>query len=191
MSVSITGTRSELGGILARRRAASATGNIHINVAGQQANTPVARRPRLERLRPHGAGRNAPCDARGANGRRADARPRELRLRARRRAGGTREGAAALVGRCDPRMRSAGAVGSGARLRRASRLSVRPARAAICAPIAPPFVSAGRTGPDRARRCSTTSISSMPPRPCSPPPDRETRERSSTPPTVARFRSCS
>ena len=39
MTVSITGTRSELGGILARRRAASATKKIHINVAGQQANT--------------------------------------------------------------------------------------------------------------------------------------------------------
>jgi nucleoside-diphosphate-sugar epimerase len=39
MSVSITGTRSELGGVLARRRAASAAENIHINLAGQQANT--------------------------------------------------------------------------------------------------------------------------------------------------------
>ncbi len=39
MNVSITGTRSELGGILARRRASSATENIHINLAGQQANS--------------------------------------------------------------------------------------------------------------------------------------------------------
>ena len=39
MNASITGTRSELGGILARRRAGSATANIHINVAGQQANS--------------------------------------------------------------------------------------------------------------------------------------------------------
>ena len=37
MNISITGIRSELGGILARRHAASA--NIHINVAGQQANS--------------------------------------------------------------------------------------------------------------------------------------------------------
>ena len=37
--VSITGRGSELGGILARQRAASATTRIHINVAGQQANT--------------------------------------------------------------------------------------------------------------------------------------------------------
>ena len=39
MNVSITGTRSELGGILARRWGASGAGNPHINVAGQQANT--------------------------------------------------------------------------------------------------------------------------------------------------------
>jgi hypothetical protein len=39
MIVSITGTRSELGGILARRRVAGGAGNLHINVAGQQANT--------------------------------------------------------------------------------------------------------------------------------------------------------
>ncbi len=39
MNVSITGTRSELGGILARQRGASATTNIHVNVAGQQANS--------------------------------------------------------------------------------------------------------------------------------------------------------
>ena len=39
MNVSITGTRSELGGILAQRRAASTTENIHINLAGQQANS--------------------------------------------------------------------------------------------------------------------------------------------------------
>jgi len=39
VTVSITGARSELGGILTRRCAASATENIHINLAGQQANT--------------------------------------------------------------------------------------------------------------------------------------------------------
>jgi len=39
MSLSITGRRSELGGMLAQRRIASATENIHINLAGQQANT--------------------------------------------------------------------------------------------------------------------------------------------------------
>ena len=39
MNVSITGRRSELGGILARRRGASGCENLHINVAGQQANT--------------------------------------------------------------------------------------------------------------------------------------------------------
>jgi nucleoside-diphosphate-sugar epimerase len=39
MSLSITGARSELGSILARRRAATASKNIQINVAGQQANT--------------------------------------------------------------------------------------------------------------------------------------------------------
>jgi nucleoside-diphosphate-sugar epimerase len=38
MNVSITGTRSELGGILARR-AVSATESIHIDLAGQRANT--------------------------------------------------------------------------------------------------------------------------------------------------------
>src|SRR6266498_3359275 len=39
MSLSITGRRSELGGMLAQRRIASATENIHVNLAGQQANT--------------------------------------------------------------------------------------------------------------------------------------------------------
>jgi len=39
MNASITGTRSELGGILARRRAASATDDVHFNLAGQQANS--------------------------------------------------------------------------------------------------------------------------------------------------------
>ena len=39
MNVSITGARSELGGILAPRLAASAIEPIHINVAGQQANS--------------------------------------------------------------------------------------------------------------------------------------------------------
>src|SRR4030095_5599253 len=38
MTVSITGTRSELGGILTSQRAASATENIHINLVEQQAN---------------------------------------------------------------------------------------------------------------------------------------------------------
>jgi nucleoside-diphosphate-sugar epimerase len=39
MTLSITGSRSGLGAVLARQRAPRATGNIHINVAGQQANT--------------------------------------------------------------------------------------------------------------------------------------------------------
>ncbi len=39
MNISITGTRSELGRILARRRASRATENIHFNVVGQQANS--------------------------------------------------------------------------------------------------------------------------------------------------------
>jgi nucleoside-diphosphate-sugar epimerase len=39
MSLSITGTRSELGSVLARRRGASDPARVHINVAGQQANT--------------------------------------------------------------------------------------------------------------------------------------------------------
>jgi len=39
MTVAITGVRSELGRILARERAASTGRDIHINVAGQQANT--------------------------------------------------------------------------------------------------------------------------------------------------------
>ncbi len=39
MKLSITGTRSELGTILARQRAPSAIENSHINLAGQQANT--------------------------------------------------------------------------------------------------------------------------------------------------------
>jgi len=39
MTVSITGKRSELGRILARQRGAGAAGNVHIDVAGQQANT--------------------------------------------------------------------------------------------------------------------------------------------------------
>jgi len=39
MSVSITGSRSELGGILTRRMRSSGARNLHINVAGQQANT--------------------------------------------------------------------------------------------------------------------------------------------------------
>lgn len=39
MKVSITGARSELGGILARMRGPGGTENPHINVAGQQANT--------------------------------------------------------------------------------------------------------------------------------------------------------
>jgi len=39
MNASITGARSELGGILAGRRAPNATGNFHINLAGQRANS--------------------------------------------------------------------------------------------------------------------------------------------------------
>ena len=39
MNVSITGARSELGGILARRRGSGGAASHHINVAGQQANT--------------------------------------------------------------------------------------------------------------------------------------------------------
>lgn len=39
MHVTTTVTRSELGGILARRRAARATESIHINLSGQQANS--------------------------------------------------------------------------------------------------------------------------------------------------------
>lgn len=39
MKLSITGSRSELGTVLARQRAPKGSGNIHINVAGQQANT--------------------------------------------------------------------------------------------------------------------------------------------------------
>jgi nucleoside-diphosphate-sugar epimerase len=39
MTVSITGKRSELGRILARERGAGAAGNVHIDVAGQHANT--------------------------------------------------------------------------------------------------------------------------------------------------------
>lgn len=39
MNVSITGVRSELGRVLALRRGTRATTNIHINLAGQQANS--------------------------------------------------------------------------------------------------------------------------------------------------------
>jgi nucleoside-diphosphate-sugar epimerase len=39
MNTSITGVRSELGRLLARHRATKAPGHVHINVAGQQANT--------------------------------------------------------------------------------------------------------------------------------------------------------
>ncbi len=39
MNVSITGTRSELGRILARQRVASTNGSIHFDIAGQQANS--------------------------------------------------------------------------------------------------------------------------------------------------------
>ena len=39
MNVSITGLHSELGGVLALRDVAGAIGNVHINVAGQRANT--------------------------------------------------------------------------------------------------------------------------------------------------------
>ena len=39
MTASISGARSELGRILARQRGAGTKGNIHVNVAGQQANT--------------------------------------------------------------------------------------------------------------------------------------------------------
>lgn len=39
MDMSITGVRSELGGVLARRRAKGAAENVHFNLAGQQANT--------------------------------------------------------------------------------------------------------------------------------------------------------
>ena len=39
MNPSITGLRSELGGMLARTRAASGIGDVHINIAGQQANS--------------------------------------------------------------------------------------------------------------------------------------------------------
>jgi nucleoside-diphosphate-sugar epimerase len=39
MRISLTGARSELGRIVARRRQANATETVHLNVAGQQANT--------------------------------------------------------------------------------------------------------------------------------------------------------
>ncbi len=39
MKVSITGARSELRSVLARRRMAKSTENVHINLAGQQANS--------------------------------------------------------------------------------------------------------------------------------------------------------
>jgi nucleoside-diphosphate-sugar epimerase len=39
VTLSITGTRSELGGILARSLVTTGAGNLHVNVAGQQANT--------------------------------------------------------------------------------------------------------------------------------------------------------
>jgi len=39
MSFSISGTRSELGRIVARRRATNSTEGIHIDLAGQQANS--------------------------------------------------------------------------------------------------------------------------------------------------------
>ena len=65
--------------------------------------------------------------------------------------GASLEGAVALVGRCDPRMRSAGAVGSGARVCRAPRLSVRPGERVICERIAPLFVLGDRTGPVRRK----------------------------------------
>jgi len=39
MKVAITGTRSELGRLLAPWRVTSAAENVHINVAGQQANS--------------------------------------------------------------------------------------------------------------------------------------------------------
>ena len=149
----------------------------------------VARRPCLEGFRPHGAGWNAPRDAFGPDGRRADARPRELRLRACGRARGQRQGAAALGDRCDPRMRSPGFVRSGAGLCRAPRLPLRPeeprssrlphrlsSRPAVLVRSAP-------------TRCSTTSISSMPHRPCLPRREHETRAGSSTPPTVGPSRS--
>ena len=39
MNLSITGARSELGGIVSQRRASGATAGVHINLAGQRANT--------------------------------------------------------------------------------------------------------------------------------------------------------
>jgi hypothetical protein len=87
--------------ILARRCAASTTENIHINLAGQAGEQSVARWPRLGRLRPRGAGRHAPRDALGTNGRRADARPRELRGRACRRPWGPPEGAVDAILECE------------------------------------------------------------------------------------------
>ena len=39
MTITLTGTTSELGALLARHRSTCATGNVHINVAGQRANT--------------------------------------------------------------------------------------------------------------------------------------------------------
>ncbi len=93
--------------------------------AGEQS---AARRPRVEGFRPHGARWHARGNARGTDGSRGDARPRELRLRACHRARRQRGATIALVDRCDSRMRSAGAVGSDACLRRAPRLSLRPAQ---------------------------------------------------------------
>ena len=107
-NVSITGTRSELGRILARWHAPSAAENVYINLAGQQANSLLHDGHAWKDFaRTTLAGtRRAMRSAR--RGGRADACPRELRLRACGRARRSPEGAAALVGRCDPRMRSAG-----------------------------------------------------------------------------------
>ena len=138
-----------------------------------------------------GAGCNTRRYSRCAHRGRNLARPRELRVRACGRARCGARAAVAIVRRCDPRVRSAGPVGTVARVRRASGIPVRSAQCPICAPIARPFGSAGRIGRGRPRRANIIFTSSMPRRRCSPPPNHGVRARSITPPTVAPSRSCS
>ena len=189
MTVSITGTRSELGRILARQRGAVAAGNVHINVAGQQANTLLHDGHAWKDFaRRRAAGTRRALRSAHADGASMLVHASFAFVHAVER-GAVLAEPLRSCGRCHPRMRSAGAVGAGARLRRAPGLSVRPGERGSARLSRRPFVSADRTGPVRegaavpppsvrcrrgVARCSETA---------------QTRAGSSTPPTVTRCRS--
>jgi hypothetical protein len=189
MSVSLTGSRSELGSLLARRHAASATEHVHINLAGQQANSLLHDGHRWKDF----ARTTLAGTRRAMRSARIDGAPMFVH------ASFAFVHAVDQGARVDEPLRAAvnaileceALALSGAVPACVVRLGYLygPESDDLCAyrtafRLGRPYWS----GPRKALQC--TSISSMPPRPCSPRPGHETGKIST--PTVSRFhsRSC-